>query len=210
MRIIRNFFAAIGCLTVIVALVAAAWWYRDDLRAWWSARDRVEGIEPSPELAAAAAEKLESLAAGRGPDELRLNEMEVRSYLRYRLSEALPPGVSDPSVDLKDSTLAMSVVLDLVTLGETIPAALKLRRFFGDTARVNTEIYPRLVGEGIGHATVMSLQAGLVPVPPPLIPNILAQTGFEVTEGRTVVIPVPRELGGFRVRNEEVVVVRGG
>lgn len=207
MKLIRNFLAAIGCLTLILALAAAAWWYRDDLRAWWSARNRVEVVHPSPELAAATEEKLEALVAGRGPEEVRLNEMEVQSFVRYRLADQLPAGVGDPNVALGDSTLSLNVALDLVILGQTVPAAAELRRFFGDSARVNTEVYPRLTEDGLGRVTVLSLKAGLVPIPPLLIPNILAKTGFE-TEGRTLVVPLPPGLRDMRIEGEELIFSR--
>lgn len=207
MKLIRNFFAAIGCLTLILALSFAAWWYRDDLRAWWSDRNRVEAMQPSPELAAAAEEKLEALVAGRGPEEVRLNEMELQSFVVYRMADQLPPGIGDPNVALGDSTLSLSVALDLVILGQSVPAAVELRRFFGDSARVNTEVYPHLAEDGLGRITVLSLQAGLVPVPALLIPNLLARTGFE-TEGRTLVVPLPPGLRGMRIQGEELIVSR--
>lgn len=207
MKLIRNFFAAIGCLTLILALVAAAWWYRDDLRAWWSDRNRVEVVHPNPELAAVAEEKLEALMAGRGPDEVRLNEMELQSFVRYRMADQLPPGIGDPMVTLGDSTLSLSVALDLVSLGQTVPAAAELRRFFGDSARVKTEVYPYLAEDGLGRVTVLNLQAGVVPVPPLLIPNLLSRTGFE-TEGRTLVVPLPPGLRGMRIQGEELIVSR--
>lgn len=203
---IRNFFAAVGCLAVIVGIAVGAWLYGDEIREWWAGRDGMEATEPSPELAERAAEKLEAFMGEGGPDELRLSETELQSWARYRME--LPAGVSDPQVDVRDSTVAMSVALNLVTLARQSEAAENLRRFFGDSARVNTELLPKVRSPGVGHITVLSLQAGVVPVPPLFIPNILAQTGFEVTGGRTVVVALPRDLREVEIEDEAVVLRR--
>lgn len=204
---IRNLLAAIGCLTVIVVLALLGWYFQDDLREWWENRGGVAATEPSPELADAAAAKVEDLFAGR-EEEIRLDELELQSYLQFRALERLPRGVHNPALDLQDSTAAMSVDLNLAELGGASRAADNLRRFMGDSARVDTELYPRLLEEGRVGLTVLSLQAGMVPVPALFIPNILAQTGFEVTGGRTLVIPVSRDIREVRIEDEEVVLQR--
>lgn len=208
MSLIRNFFAGIGCLAVVLAIGVGAWLYGDEIRDWWANRGGVEATEPSPELAERASERLEEFLAADGPEELRLSETELQSWARYRAATALPEGVSEPQVEIRDSTVAMSVALNLVTLGRQSEAAGNLRRFFGDSARVTAELLPRVHGPGVGHVTVLSLQAGVVPVPPLFVPNILAQTGFEVTGGRTVVVPLPDDLREIEIGNEAIVLRR--
>lgn len=202
---IRNFLAAIGCLTLIVALLVAGWWFRDDLAAWWEARAGVVATEPSLELAEEAEVKVQGLMDG-SEDEIRLSELELQSYLQYRVS--FPPGVYNPAVDLQDTTAKVSVDLNLAELSRGSQAADGLRRFMGDSTRVNTQVYPRVVEEGRAGLTVMSLQAGVVPVPPLFIPNILSQTGFEVSGGRTVIIPISREIEDIRIADDEVLLKR--
>ncbi len=208
MSLIRNFFAGIGCLVVIVAIGLGVWLYGDEIREWWMTRGGVDATEPSPELAERASERLSEFLEPDGPDELRLSETELQSWARYRAADGFPDGVSDPEVDLRDSTAAVSVGLNLVTLGRHSEAAANLRRFFGDSARVNAELLPRVADAGVGHLTVLSLQAGVVPVPPLFVPNILAQTGFEVTGGRTVILPIPADLERIEIENESLVLRR--
>ena len=207
MRLIRNVFAAIGCLVVLLGAGLVIWLYGDEIRDWWANRS-IETSEPNPELAERAAERLDAFLEPGGPDELRLTEVELQSWASYRAPATLPPGVGDPQVDVRDSTVAMSVALDLVTLAQQSEAAGNLRRFFGDSARVNTELLPSVEGPGVGHLTVLSLQAGVVPVPPMFIPNILAQTGFEVTGGRTVIVPLPRDIREIEIEDESLVLRR--
>ena len=204
---IRNFLAAIGCLTLLVGLAVAGWLYRGDIVEWWSGLlgEEVAAAEPSPELAARAEEKLETLLAGEADEEVRLSETELQSYVRYRLASRLPEGVEEPTVDLRDSLVHLAASLDLVRLGETSRAAESLRRFMGDSAKVNSELYPKVQGRGLGGLQIVSLQAGLVPVPPMFIPRILAQAGFETEDGRTVVFPIPLDVREIRIENEEIV-----
>lgn len=208
MKLIRNFFAGIGCLAVLILLGVGVWLYGDELRDWWANRSGIETSEPSPEVAERAAERLEAFLRPDGPEELRLSEVELQSWARYRAADWLPAGVRDPQVDVRDSTLALSVALNLVTLARQSDAADNLRRFFGDSARVNTELLPRVENPGVGQVTVLGLQAGVVPVPPMFIPNVLAQTGFEVTGGRTVIVPLPAELREIQIQNETVLLRR--
>lgn len=204
---IRNFLAAVGCLTVAVALILAGWFYRAEITEWGRGLlgDEVVATEPSPELAERAEEKLAGLLAGEADDEVRLSETELQSYVRYRLASRFPEGVTEPSLDLRDSVVHLSAALDLVRLGETSQAAANLRRFMGDSARVNTELHPRVQARGLGGLRILSLQAGLVPVPPMFIPQILAQAGFETEEGRTVVFPIPVEVREIWIEDEEIV-----
>lgn len=203
---IRNFLAAIGCLTLLVGLAVAGWFYRGDIVEWWhELRGEEVAAAPSPELAARAEEKLQGLLAGEADEEVRLSETELQSYVRYRLASRLPEGVEEPTVDLRDSVAHLAASLDLVRLGETSRAAASLRRFMGDSAKVNAELYPKVQGRGLGGLHIMSLQAGLVPVPPMFIPQILAQAGFETEGGRTVVFPIPLAVREIRIENEEIV-----
>lgn len=208
MRLVRNLFAGIGCLVVVVAIAAGVWLYGDEIRDWWANRAALESAEPSPELADRATAKLDRFLDAGGTAELRLSEAELQSWALYRAARGLPEGVTDPQVDVRDSTLAVSVALDLETLARRSEAAGNLRRFFGDSARVNAELLPRVRAPGVGHVTVLTLQAGLVPVPPLFLPNVLAQTGFEVTGGRTVVVPIPDDLREIVIEDETVVLRR--
>ncbi|MFQ5689932.1 MAG: hypothetical protein ACE5HQ_06645 [Gemmatimonadota bacterium] len=209
MKLIRNFLAGIGCLTVLVVLLVAAWLYRDEIRSWWSGRGDVVSAEISPELAEAVEQKLNALVRGDDGPELRLSETELQSWVRYRLLSQLPDGVYDPTVVLRDTTVRFTAALDFERLASSSGAAEGLQRIMGDSARVKTEIYPRVAAEGRGEATVLSLQAGVVPVPPMFIPNVLKQAGFE-SNGRTVVFPVPVDLAGIRIRNDQLILVRRG
>jgi hypothetical protein len=82
-----------------------------------------------------------------------------------------------------------------------------LRRMIGDSALVTSEVYPTIDGPGRGRAEILSLQAGVFPVPPMLIGMGIQQLGLE-NDGRAVLIDLPADVIEFRVENEEVVLIR--
>lgn len=207
MALIRNMFAGIGCLTVLLVLAVAAWFYRDEIREWVDGRNEIVMSEPSPELAVRAEEKIQAVIDGEGDRETRLTELELQSYVQYRLVDRLPPGVYDPAVDLRDSTIAVSARLDLRRLEIEGSAADNLRRVIGDSALVTSEVYPTIDGPGRGRATILSLQAGMLPVPPMLIGMGIQQLGLE-NQGNAVLLTLPEDVIGFRVENEEVILIR--
>jgi hypothetical protein len=204
---IRNFFAWIGCLTFVVVLAGVGWFYREDIQAWLTTGDEIVMSEPSTELAIRAEEKFEGIADGTAPGEVRLSEMELQSYVQFRLAEQLPAGVTNPAVDLLDSTVAMSAALDFTRLEVAGDAAEMLRRMIGDSATVQTELYPTVGAPGEGRIEVLSLQAGRVPVPPMLIGTALDNLGLQA-EGRTAILVIPADVESIRVENEEIVLVR--
>ena len=214
MALFRNFFASIGCLTVLVILLVGSWLYRAEIKEWWLERNEIVMSEPSAELAAAAEEKMEAIADGSASGEVRLSETELQSYMQYRVAGRLPDGIYNPAVDLRDSTMSLSAELDFNRLAASSSAAEGLQRFMGDSARVMTELYPTIAAPGEAAVTVLSLQAGMVPVPPMLIPMVLDQVleQFELESGggRVVAFPIPEDVRAIRIENEELVLIRGG
>lgn len=205
MAIIRNFFAGIGCLTILVILAIVGWLYRGEIEEWLESRNQIVMAEPSSELADVAADKIQQLRDGTGPVEVRFSEMELQSYVQYRLAEDLPTGVSNPAVDLKDSTIAMSAALDLKAL--TMDGVDAVRSFLGDSALVVTELFPTVDGAGLATLAVLSLQAGVVPIPPMLIPKILSESGLPA-EGNQVRFEIPTPLDEIRIEEETVIITR--
>lgn len=203
---IRNFFAWIGVLTFFVILVLAGWFFREDIQAWLTQGDQIVMSEPSADLAIRAEEKFEAIAHGTARGEVRLTEMELQSYVQFRLAEQLPAGVTNPAVDILDSTVAVSAALDFTRLEVAGDAVELLRRMIGDSATIRTELYPTVGAPGEGRIEVLSLQAG-VPVPPIFIGKVLEGVGLQA-DGRTAILEIPDDVESIRVQNEEIVLVR--
>jgi hypothetical protein len=204
---IRNFFAWLGCLTFIVVVALGAWFFRDDIQGWLTQGDEIVMTEPSAELAIQADEKLQGILDGSTRGDVRLSELELQSYAQYRLGERLPVGVSNVAVDLQDSTVAMSAALDFTRLTVAGDQIEMVRRFMGDSATVNTELYPSIVTPGEGRIEVLSLQAGVIPLPAMAIGAILEGVGL-AADGSTVLLILPDNVEAIQVRNEEILVQR--
>ena len=116
MALVRNFFALIGFLVVLVVLAGAGWFFREDIAAWMNSRNEIVMTEPSPELAEVAREKIQAILDGEVDGESRLTEAELQSYVQYIAADRLPQGVNNPALEIRDSTLALSAGLDLRVL----------------------------------------------------------------------------------------------
>lgn len=209
MAIFRSFFAGLGFLTFLVILAASGWFFRDDIAAWLGNRggERIVMVEPSPELAAKVEDTLRELAEGGGARETRLTETELQSYFQYRLIDQLPPGVEDPAIDLRDSTIVITAKLDFTRLSVAGAATENLRRMLGDSARVSGEVYPQIGGPGEGRIQILSLQAGIITVPPFLIGAAIEQLGLRA-DGAAVLVDIPEDVVDVRVENEEIIFLR--
>jgi len=207
MALVKNFFAGIGFLTVLLLLGVSGWIFRDDIEAWVNSRKEIVMSEPSPELAAVAEKKLQNVIEGEGGRETRFTEAELQSYVQYRAIDRLPAGVNNPAVDIQDSTLAVSAGLDLRVLEVGGEAVENLRRVLGDSALISSELYPSVVGPGQGRVDVLKLQAGLFPVPPMLIGTAIRQMGWPA-DGAAVLFDIPADVVDLRIENDEVVLVR--
>lgn len=209
MAIIRSFFASIGFLVFVVVLVASGWLFREDIAGWLGTRggEQIVMTEPSAELAMGVEAAVRQIVDGEGARETRFSEIELQSYLQYRLAQQLPDGVDDAAVDLRDSTLYVTAMLDLTRLAVAGAAVENLRRMMGDSARVSGEVYPEIVGNGRGRLHIVSLQAGVFPVPPFLIGNAIQQLGFQ-SDGQAALFDIPEDVTEVFIENEELVLIR--
>lgn len=207
MALVKNAFATIGFFTVLVVGGFSAWFFRADIVEWVNDRNEIVMSEPSPELAVVAEEKIQEILEGEGGRETRLTEAELQSYVQFRGAARLPPGVNNPAVDIQDSTLAVSAGLDLTVLDVGGDAVDNLRRVIGDSALVTSELYPTVAGPGTGKVDVLSLQAGVFPIPPMLIGTAIQQLGLR-TEGSALLIDIPTDLIELRIEDEELVLIR--
>jgi len=207
MALFRNFFASIGFLVVLAALLAVGWFYRGDIEAWVNRRNEIVMTQPSPELAAVAKGKIQAVLDGKGERETRLSEAELQSYVQYIVADGLPAGVNNPAVEVRDSTVAISAALDFRVLNLPGVPVENLRRALGDSALVTTELFPSIASPGHGRVDVLSLQAGVFPIPPMFIGLAIGQLGLQ-TEGQAVLFAIPPDVIAMSVENDELRLVR--
>ncbi|WP_420439182.1 hypothetical protein [Candidatus Palauibacter sp.] len=212
MGIFRKLFTGLGFLTFLLILLLAGWIFREDIEAWLAnvGADEIVVVETTPEFGPEAAAEvdaaIEELAAGGGAAETRFTETELQSYVRYELTPRLPAGVGEPAVELRDSTVAFSVMLDFARLPIDADQAASLARLLGDSARVAGEVFPQVGESGEGRLHLVSIQAGVIPVPPLMLGMAAQQLGLRA-DGRTVLFDIPETVVNVRVENEEIVLL---
>ena len=204
---VKNCLSRIGCLTLILVVVAAGWWFRDDIAGWWNRLEITASSQPSEDLARRAEEELGRLAEAGGAAGLELSQAEIQSLLTYRAEPLLPAGVSDLLVELRDSTLLVSARVDPKELDGLASPEL-VERLLSDSARVVVELAPGVLQPGVATIEVVTLQAGSVVVPSMMIPWILGSLdlpGVEAT-GKLLLIPLPARVERFEVESGELIV----
>ncbi|MDE2878780.1 hypothetical protein [Candidatus Palauibacter soopunensis] len=212
MGVFRKLFKGLGFLIFLLILLIVGWIFRGDIEAWLAnaGADEIVVAESTPEFGPEAAARVDAalreLAAGGGAAETRFTETELQSYVRYRLTSLLPAGVGEPAVELRDSTVAFTVMLNFTQLPIAADMASSLARTLGDSARVAGEVLPRVGESGEGRLDLVSLQAGILPVPPMMLGMAAQQMGLRA-DGRTVLFDIPETVVDVRVENEEVVLL---
>ncbi len=205
--LVKNCLSRIGCLTLILAVVAAGWWFRDDIAGWWNRLEITASSQPSEDLARRAEEELGRLAEAGGAAGLELSQAEIQSLLTYRAEPLLPAGVSELLVELRDSTLLVSARVDPRELDGLASPEL-VERLLSDSARVVVELAPGVLQPGVATIEVVTLQAGSVVVPSMMIPWILGSLdlpGVETT-GKLLLVPLPARVERFEVEGGELIV----
>ncbi len=208
---IKNCLARIGCLSLVLIVVGGGWWFREDIAGWLQRLEITSASRPSEQLAARASEKLESFATPDGGDELALSQAELQSLLTYRAQPLFPEGISEPVVEVRDSTVVLSASVDPQGL-EGLASPEVVERLFPDSARVLVELWPGVVSPGIARVEVLKLQAGSIMVPSLMIPWILdsiEMPGVETT-GVTLFLPTPGRVSRFAVDGDRLVLEMAG
>jgi hypothetical protein len=197
---IKNCLARVGCLALILGVVAGGWLFRDDLAGLWRRLEITSSSEPSEEMAQRAAAKLQNLVSREGSRGLELSQAEIQSLLTYRAGPLLPGGISEPVVELRDSTVLFSARVDPHGL-EGLASPEVVERLFSDSAQVVVELRPGVLAPGVAFVEVVTLQAGSIVVPSMMVPWILdsiEMPGVERT-GVTLLLPTRDRVARFEI-----------
>jgi hypothetical protein len=207
---IKNCLARIGCLALILAVVAGGWLFRDDLAGLWRRLEITSSSEPSEELAQRASGKLQGLVSHEGSQQLELNQAEIQSLLTYRAGPLLPEGISEPVVEVRDSTVLFSARVDPRRL-QGLASPEVVEQLFSDSAQVVVELRPGVLAPGVAFVEVVTLQAGSIVVPSMMVPWILdsiEMPGVERT-GVTLLLPTPGRVDRFEIARGSLVLRMG-
>jgi hypothetical protein len=209
----KNFFATVGCVTLMVALAVVGWLYRDQVGGIYRSivgADRSANGGPStmgvPSSAAlrSAEEKEAAVARRTGPGYVRLDADEVASLIQDRIATEAERALDSLRVVLAEDrlTLEAQVLLDVFTPDLLGPLAelLGSRQPLHASGGIVVE-EPGVVAWRVDEFVIREF-----PFPPSAIPKLVNRlTGL--TSG-AFMIPVPSTIGEVHVNAQGVTFYR--
>lgn len=180
---------------------------------WLGREEAPAGPVPSPALAEATLDRLESLQNGTlGEDRLILGGVELSSVVRYSLPGIIPAGVQDPTVGFLDDNLLLRARVAVASFPD-LPALNEVMGLLPDT--VDIEMRGSLLPFGPRYAAlhVERVEASRIPLPGRMVPGILSALGRRDQEGLpndAMVIPLPNGIGSAYVENDHLILVAEG
>ncbi len=207
---IKSCLSRVGCLALIILVLATGWVFRNDISGWWNRLEISASSEPSEKLARDAGRKLQELADGRSGGRLVLSQAELQSLLTFRIMPLVAEGIDDPVVEVRDSSVILSAQLHPEQL-EGLASKEILRQFLSDSTRVTTELVTEVFTPGVAAVRVAGLQAGSIAVPSLMVPWILGTLeipGVEST-GSILLVPIPPQVTRIEVTPGELILTGG-
>lgn len=198
----------------VVAVVAAAGYFG---WRWWAGGDEAVVAEiddaATREAARAAEERLARFLRGEGEPELRLSETDITALLRYTYEHALPAGVSGVRALLRPGVVDIrlrSQPAEVPGLPGILSPVLGL---VADTVGVEVEGALEILEGSRAMFTINRIGVTGVPLalPQRLVPPILEAVGRRSAPGlppTSVVVSAPAAIGGVRVEDGALVLVR--
>lgn len=135
-------------------------------------------------------------ARGKAAVTTPVTETEVNSYLRYELSDRIPPGVTDPWVSiLENGRLSGRATVDLARVGKSRESGGTLDPFSFLTGSLPLAVNGVLrTKNGVGTFAVESASISSVPVPVWMLQEIVTYYSKSESAPRGVAIDKPFEL----------------
>jgi hypothetical protein len=212
---LKNFFANVGCLTLVILVGVGVYAYRAQVAGLYrsvvgadppfgaAVADTAIG-RPSPEAQRAAERKEEQIAQARGPGYVTLSADEVASLIQSRLTPVAQSAVDSLAVLLSEDRVALrgQIRLDVFSRDLLGPLADLL----GSRQRLLMAGPAALRDTGLVAWECDEFVIRAFPFPPSAIPRLVNHlTGGT---GGAFLIPVPATVGEVRVRSDGITLYR--
>jgi hypothetical protein len=196
---------------VLLVLLGAGWLYRTEITRY--VRGVVDPMSvarrtgsPSPQDLASAERKVMALVAER-PDSVLLTAGELASLVVQGTELLGLRGVDSVTVELGDRRMRVRAMIETSQLPDRVRAAIP-----GEPAPHEEVIAEGGIGPARPGTAEWELDRVIVrglPLPADLVARILTRVTGRESDGR-ILVELPPEIEGFRVRPEGVAVYRGG
>jgi hypothetical protein len=188
----KGFFRRLGCLVIVIAILAAVWyWYArveepsaasKATTTGGTATAVSSGWQP---LSATAADRgrivVQSLGRQSGPVFANLTPAEAASYIFTVLAKQLPPSAKNAEASIVGDRLYVRSDVDLKDFGGA-KALGPLGMLLGERDSVRFGGTINMLKPGLGEFLVQEVKLGRIDVPSTLIPRLLGQ----MKRGKTV------------------------
>jgi hypothetical protein len=204
----RNFFATVGCLTVLAVLAIGGWTFRDQLGGLYRSvvgvpaavsSDTTVG-RPSAEALRAAQRKEDEIARSAGPGYVHLSADELASLIKDRLQPAVRESVDSVRVVLSEDRVVLEGQMLLEIFGRDVLGPLADWLGSRQPLRMGGPAVVREPGIVAWECDEFVIRA--FPFPPSAVPRLVNR----MTGGSDGVfrIAVPATVGEIRVRADGV------
>jgi hypothetical protein len=212
-------FRTIGCAVVLLAALAVAWFFRDDIRHLLD-RDEPAAVVATEtqwaplttEGAARARTVVERLERRSGQVYENVAPADLSALVFEELSrQALPPSTTNAHAATIGSSLAIRADIRLSDLGGSDVLGA-LGGMLGDQEQVQFGGTLDVLRPGLAQYRVSDLRIGRLDVPPPLIPRIVRRIGGgtrpEGLAPDALPLEIPPYIGDVRIGENQVTLIK--
>ncbi|HEX9691017.1 MAG TPA: hypothetical protein VGA22_02860 [Gemmatimonadales bacterium] len=215
----RNFFAMIGCATLLVALAVAAWFFRAELRAAYAAfREPQAGAaapatppavasstgSPSADALGRAEEKEAAIGDAGGPGYVAFTAEEFASLVAARLDPAASAAMDSLTITLSENRVVLGAQMRLDLLGRDLLGPLA--DLLGGRQPFRAEGPLTVRAPGVLAWSVEELVIREFPLPGSVIPRVVERLAGDSTGA--FLLPAPATVGDVRVQPDGIVFYR--
>jgi len=216
-RSLRSCFGKLVTLVLLAVAAYAGWVWGPVVFPWvqeWlglTTEEQSEGVESSPELADSVLARVQAFRRGELGDRLALGGIELTSVMRYSVPGLFPEGASDPLVSLEADRIHLQAQVVLSSFPD-LPDLGPILGILPDTLRVDVEASLMPFDSEQVALLVQKLEAGRIPLPRRMIPEVLKAMGREDYPGlppEALTIPLPPGLTSVYILADSLVISTG-
>lgn len=164
---------------------------------------------PSAELADSTLDRFERFRRGKGGDRLALSGPELSSVVRYSMPGLVPPGVSDPTVELVEGRIRLKARVAVAAF----PKLDRLKAIAGvlpDTVPLELEGALVPSDQAFMALLVDKVEAAHIPIPKSMVAEVLNGLGRQAPASMpadALPVPIPDGVKSVYVQRDSLVLV---